>query len=214
MTIPTAREERDLAVGKSKLFPDAVPRPVDWIHERIVVPWFIGRFKGRPWNRLRSYFGREASRGGEEGKEAEIRRWEAIEKGGEREREGWNALERGNRSMESFERGGGEGGRIICPMHRASEPDGPLTGANWASGDYRRQDIKCLPPLLALQPSARYLDSESGLKISLPLRILLCAGGLRRNRGDLLGLEISVARCVNFRLGDGVDEVCQFKNWY
>ena len=65
MTIwPTERErerERDLALGKSKLFPDTVPRPVDWIHERIVVPWFIGRFKGEPWNRLRSYFGREAS---------------------------------------------------------------------------------------------------------------------------------------------------------
>ena len=114
-------------------------------------------------------------------KEAGIQRWETIEKEEEREREreGWKG-----EPIDGIVWGGR---RIICSVHRATEPDGPLTGANWASGDYRDTSGYKVPPLLALRSSARYLDSESGLKISLPLRIFIVRRGLRR---DLLRVNL------------------------
>lgn len=52
-------------------------------------------------------------------------------KKGEREREKVETRVGKGQPIDGIVRKGrGRGGRIICPMHRASEPDGPLTGAN------------------------------------------------------------------------------------
>lgn len=104
-----------------------------------------------------------------------FRLWKERERNGAQVRSDWKRGRKSvarvgggwPRSMETFER------RIICLVHRATEPDGPLTEAKWGSGDYR---YKVTPFEIFLDPSSlspRYLDNESGLKFHLSLRIVV-----------------------------------------